>query len=1418
MDLRSDEAGVRHDTTPRQLGELTAARLVRLVMDFLSSQVQDFAQSWRIIAAERISNISNDIVEIVAVATTVTSAIWTRCSGEEKGLKKPPVLEEIRQMSTDLIVGHTNVDASREMASRVCACVVDVQAQLHGDSERILNEEFQIVIESTLSLSRRCMASTVTEDPDDFEFFDDDQWDSQATQSSQANISATISRIDLPICQDAYGLLARYTIQLVTGLQILKSRGIFGSTASAVVFDEILILEPFLLIGARGAVMDFLSMETGTSREDAQRLIEKLGKDFLENEAFERCEPALCFCIEVLRNLIDLWIADEDDDLAAVSFDIYDWFLNIALGKGIGSPRVLSTLAHLLDSLLLRNVSYGGEDIPSPRTSLLKILEVSDHTNQYRLAARLSHVFDKYVLTQHEAIFDDIVEKLPGDPDDKEGIAIRLYVVSYLGARWHTILRQATYHVFETVAHVPATTTLASGCISQMCKVLGLKQPRQLLQHFAPQIFYTWLSKKSLALMPFQAFEYRSLQEMAEDNIAELVGQTALRGNAHAEELVSLVGIEWNLLLTGRFAHAEAYTLASETSVPKQDRLYDGSEKLVRKELGSEIYLQRLRDCLPDIIALLVVSLQDDRGIEKALPPSNLALWQEMVDHSGQSNQLPLAQQPCFRARCLPEEINYICSRLDMRPEEIWTSALLVYLFRQLLDRARPALGPLHTCSIIRKIRIIISLAGSIAFEGYPLEMMLHSLRPYLTLFACAGDAMGIYRLLLLRGGSSLATRPSFIAGLGVAIFASLTGFITSPQESTTQESHFVATMTKAQEFRIFLGQYLESVPLQNTMGRTLQTYRIIVQHAKAITGHGNSAESTSEGQLLYSLLIDQSGQNSLLSRVHFNLSIEILCRKFSQTLEYTDDILKNDDDAALVLPILQNLVAALDLDRTFRVWAAQVIGRGFIVRGLVLERDSTTSQAENSALDAKADLRGRQAVSSYTRIVRHLVDLLWKSEYPVSTAAENTLQLIFSELSHARETKYLKSDFDDSLLRGLSFTICPCPTTPASVPLDLLDGEIGAAVKMRPWAADILTQISERAAKNPVLRFLKPLISAIPDSADALLPYCVHLILLEEVDPQQMLRERISQMFSKVLSPGGPPSHKPQLLALESLLYLRSCQLPHESNMAQRNAWLEVDLCHAAIGASGCHMWHEALLFLELHYSQAQLQTGRSSRRSLAMVDGVPVEIVSKIYENVDDPDFFYGKHQTYNLQSVLDKLEHEGASQKSLSFHSAMLDSQLRVTEHETSLSNVARTTATILSTANMQGISEAVKRYYDDAQKSPSVEDGSPRDKWDLLSSPDSSTSAPGLLSLFRKMNTAARKEDLVTAIDHLLYEESKIFRIGSVEKARASQFYSKLAVLSDARQIISAASAGSLEVICAATATRNEKLKLAEYVAP
>ncbi|KAK5232793.1 Serine/threonine-protein kinase tel1 [Exophiala xenobiotica] len=1413
----------------QQIDPITASRLARAVLSFLNGRLTDFMQSWNSITAERSSNITNDIVMIVGVASTVASGVWTRCGNLIPDSHPETPYSESRNM-VEAFVSEQSDDSFKVTVARICDSVLHLYDQILQAQEEVTPAAYAPCIESALRLSRLLSGQHTTtqksKDQLDFDFMDVGEWDSQTNQRSQLGTSSNAIRLDLPLCPDVSTLLARKKLELTTALQVIKSdRTLDPATASTVV-DEILSLDSYSLLAARGAIGDFLRLDPGITRTDAFRILSHIGKKFLEKYDFERCESALNFCLTTMHGLARLWTSPEDDDkLSERALDIYDWFLNTALGKHVASPKVLSVMTDLLDLLLRENASFGGEELPSPRTSLLQILNVSKAANKYAVAETLAHIFEKFILSQHDAIFDDIIENLPVDPDNKEGIAVRLHVVATLGARWHTVLRQATYHLFETVANVPSTTPLATMCVAETCKRLDLKQPRELFRLFAPQIFYTWLASGTLSKIPYLPFGYSSLKELALDNLAELVGQIALRGSTHAEELAKLVEQEWKSLLADQFSHAEAYTLSSETTVPKQERLHDGSEKLIRKQIGSDVYLRLLRSNLPNIIARLIISLQDDRGIDKAFEKNDhmtaLQIWQEMSTTSNTNAQLPLSQQPSFRARGLFDELNYLYQRLDTQPSQAWTSAMLIHVYRQLLDLAYPVLGSLHICSIVRKIRIAISLAGSVALEGYPLELVLHNLRPYLTLFDCAEDTMGIYRYLLVHGKRYLSANLSFIAGLGVAIFTSLVGFIKSSQDSTTQEVHFVATMNKAQEFRSFLGQYLESIDLADGTEQTKGTFRSLVQHARAIASPGNSSRSSSEGCLLHVLLSDRNTEAPLLTDLHFDLAIGILCENFTPAPEASDDILGHDGDAKQFSPILKTILRRLKLNQSFRIWAAEVIGRGHIMQGLTFNTRSEKSR--NYPSDITSVEQDQDAIHSYTSIVEYLQDLVWRSDFSPSTFAERTLQLIFSGLSEKDIDVVFQPKVDRDFIGQLKFKRFPCPAIayPRYSDNDAayqLQGHESSCRGHETWATNILGDICEAAARDPVLGFLKPLTHVLPASADILLPYAAHLILLNEANAQPIFKERLSQEFAKLLLPEAKPNQKARQLALKALLYLQRCRYPNEPNLSARYSWLDVDFGDAAVAAADCQMWHEALLLLELHQSQSQLQAGRSSRRSFAMSSAAPSEVISRIYENVDDPDFFYGKQEDFDLAAVIGKMSHEGASQKSLSFHSAMLDSQIKLHSQDQSLAVVAQMTAATLSAANMRGISEAVKQHYDSVGSIASGQNESGLqlgELWDVQPADNRMVSSKSMDFFLRDLHNSSNKESVILDMDRSLLSHVDDIKNQASDKTRTSNVLSQLAALAEVKQILKSKRPEDLEAAWAAIEARDDKVKLAEF---
>ena len=929
-----------------------------------------------------------------------------------------------------------------------------------------------------------------------------------------------------------------------------------------------------------------------------------------------------------------------------------------------------------------------------------------------------------------------------------------------------------------------------------MATALGLPNSRRLFELFAPQIFYTWLGDGTLAAMPYTVFQYHSISHLISENESEATAQIALRGGGQlAEQLVSFQDFDWRATLEKHFAHAEAYCLASQISLPESDQLYPNSETSLRKEVGSDIYTQKLVAEAPAIAGHLLRALQDDRGIERAFEKSGLrqplADFRHISHLSESSIQLPAAQQPFFRVKYLMDELQWLCSQAGHGVDELWSPSVLVYLYRTLLLTADPAIGPLHACSVLRKIKIVVSLGGPNASTGYPLEMLLHNLRPYLTIFQCSEDAIGIYWYLLEKGKDYLSSRSSFVVGLAVSVFSALTTFVRSSQDSTTQESHFVATMTRAQKFRTWLGQYLTSLQLQDESRSDL--YQEIVGHVKEMGASGSNAISSHEGVILMSLLKDRAAPSPMLVEFHFDLAIRSLCKDFVLATEAADDILASSDECLHYAGVMRAVLNRINLNEPFRVWAAQVIGRACSVGG-----PDTGAMSLEANIDRQENFdRNLTEEASYTEILQRLEAALWQDCLEVAASAEQTLQAIASKPQDSRGEAFIIVRQHFQILAELQAGTFVCPN-PSS-----LGGRNAQAPTLESWqhVADAQTWCSNLAVAlcsqmkfDPILGALGSFASTAPSMSPSLVPYIVHLVLAGKQRGAHNVKEKLSDIFVHILATEELRFKSIVPIVLKTILYLRQCRMLTESTLAHRDLWLNIDFGHAAEAATRCQSWHTALLCIEIKQAQQHLQATRSSRRSTQSSATALPECLTTIYQNVDDPDFFYAGHHDADMHSVIKRLEHESASQRMLSFQSAVFDSMMRSERSLDDIRKTATTTAGALSAANMQSISQAVRTFGSGISGSTSGIGsfrGTPTNRaWNVAPSAETLTTG----SAMNYLQTLATATDLAAVIHDIergLSSGAKTLVASGVERINLTKTILPLAILSEAKDLLAMA---------------------------
>ncbi|KAK1637242.1 phosphatidylinositol 3 [Colletotrichum phormii] len=1007
------------------------------------------------------------------------------------------------------------------------------------------------------------------------------------------------------------------------------------------------------------------------SAEDAMGVIEKIG-DIIGEPEYSYCEVVHSVSLRILQSLMPVW-TDDKQPMAKMVGDLYHHFVSKYLPSNSLSPVSQMSLSSLLLALLRTSPQYGSNlRLDSCQRTLLSIMQNGTLPVKFFIGSALPDVFGIYVLKMHDKVFLDVLESLPTNPQDLEGIAFRLFVLSQLACRWPTLLRRCTYHIFETPGKIMLSTQYAKRCLETVSEALHLSSPQELFRIFSPQLLYTWLAPlddddnaaaiNNIEDIPYEVFGFPTLDALLQEAQVETTALEIMRRRFDSvQSLSERLSISLADMVKQGFTKIMAYAIAHELSTPSSKG--ESGETWVRKLLGKEPFLDQIYLNFADIVALLLDLFDQEDIIEKYLSRDKSFEYasetlNEMKTFSQSTIPLPPNQQPMFKAKFLTRELYHLCRQTEYELQELWTPALVVSVARRLFNTVHPALGSFHACSVLRKVRVVIALAGPVALEAYPLEMLLSSVRPFIVDSECADDALGVSRYLVTKGAYHLGQTPSFLAGYALSTLASLRVFLESSQSSTTQESQFKATMSKAQTFHSWFSSYLTGYDSTNFADeQQREAFRLITQSASKIRSSGNAEKGTHESTLLMEILKDGERESKLLNEAARDLALGLLCGDFAVPTTGRQDVISDDNDALRHTGLVWKSCNALALSDEYLAWAGRVVGRSFAASGEIqseLLEESKLSQYNRIAPGANDSEKG---------LLNLLQQLTQSKESAIGGLAESALRAVVSEAA-AQEDVALVSATQQTLIESLYLASAWAQyrTPPSDFVLSPIvpDSQVFFRdhVESSDWVQQLAVYLAQSVSEYIILSALVPILKNVKGFAQDAFPFIVHLALYSQLDKQPHIKRDLSQAAKEWLKIEDDAARTNQKQLIDTILYLRTQSIPQETSIADRALWLDVDFAAAAAAASRCGMYKTALLFTEV----AASQTVRSSRRSSAIREEESTEVLLSIFENIDDPDAYYGLPQSADLSSVLARLEYEKDGSKNLAFRGAQYDSHIR------------------------------------------------------------------------------------------------------------------------------------------------------------
>lgn len=1102
-------------------------------------------------------------------------------------------------------------------------------------------------------------------DPDLMEL--DDNFASQNSQLSSVLKSSTFPRQSLALdtSTDAFYQSTRMRLNLLS--EYFKDVGQIGLIPETLV-ETLISLTPEQFLSCRRFIREILDSDLGNISNYASKIVERVG-EILSADELETCEVALCTCVGILVGFAPAWSSDRGD-LAQLVGDLYDHLFKVALPNIMLSPQAQISVAGLLYRLLEINSQFHTtlNNMPSPRTSLLSILQGGTMRVKFYVGPRLPKIFELWVLSEHEGIFVDILASLPRDSAVVEGIALRIFVLAELACKCPTLLRRAVFHTVETAGRVLESAQYATRCLATIAKARSLKSPKELFRLFAPQLLYTWLNPNPPADIqvtpiedfPYGIFGFTSLDELLEQAQTEAAALMIMRlQETEFNELATRLKSKSIDMIRQGFSKIMAYTISYDLSTSKEAP----GETRVRKIMGKERFLEAIYTNFADIIAIFFDLMdQEDPVQDWWRKDRSLVYAAERMDKIKEISHypvnLPPNQQPMFRGKYLTRQITHLVRWTNYEMSSLWTSSLVTSVARKLLNTIHPALGPFHACSVIRKIRVLVCLAGDHAITSYPLEMLLHSLRPFISDAVTAEDALGISQWLIANGTSHLQQAPSFLAGYAVSTLASLRVFLESSQASTTQESQFKATISKAQVFHVWFVNFLKAYESPAFRDRAqMKAFRSIIHSTSHIRSSGNSEKDTHESNLLLGILKDGEQPHRLLNESARELVLQMLCGDFKMPKSIRNDIMESDAEAFAHGAMVWNSCQAVKSSMEYLTWAGRVVGRSFAASGEIPQdalRESRLLQYRKTTAETGGSEQG---------LLTLIANLTMADNSSQSGLAESALRYIITEAIASGNGPLLtacRRSMSEPLHLSSNWSDYSTPPTDF-LKTNILELDVFGAdqIESPSWAKNLAFQLVLSVKDNVILDVLPRILMDVDGFAEQALSFIIHLVLLSQLDRQQTAKRELSEAMKSWLTSTAPATNDNIKLLINTVLYLRTQELPSESSIADRSHWLELDLTTAAAAASRCGMFKVALQFAELAFSD---HTRTSRRSSAARIVEDSTEILLGIFENIDDPDAYYGLNQSSSLSNVLARLEYENDGEKSLAFRGSQYDSHRR------------------------------------------------------------------------------------------------------------------------------------------------------------
>jgi serine-protein kinase ATM len=1345
-----------------------------LIVEYCISESEKALQKLEDRNKERQQSLSPSVLRLIAGLGLVSNFVLS-ITGELRSPRSVELLATSGRLCDALFQYLSRPDCDQDQVDavycEVSALLPDVGQVLSIIQSPDSHPRFAFVSNFSKIMTSRRSRSRLTSSDRNGTMDLDDGFDTQLSQSSARHISVTGDRDWHSVASgiDCF----RSCVDIMTYyVSCMTDSAKSGEEIPAPFVQHLVDLEPLQLLYGSSAVSHILGANQ-VSDSNLLTLLEHMAM-ILTDYDLGNHEVWLQACLTILGKYSPRWARREETELADTGREMYNWFLNVAFAEDTLSPRIDVAVLDLLFALLV----VGGPDLvpiidppddnQSVRMVIINSLDRGVLTNYY-LADKLPILFRNFTLADHGEIFDEIFKRLALEAENPDNMAVRMLIFSRLAASCHTLLRRCVYHIFESAARLPMSQDYAAHCFEEISTSLGLGSEKELCRLFSSQLLYTWLNenKQPIESIPFSVFRYSTLQDLLRDVEDEAFAQAMTMSEDSSKALAKSAQRDFSTMLVDGFAKIAAYSFSEDAQRASRSgsKAGGGKIKYLGSIFGSDKFQKLLFRHYSRILGIFISTTrsENDSVFQEILskePNTKIAAaaFMDIRKRSASTIALPADQQPVFSAASLHEKIDRLCRRMGMPYKSLWTPAMYVFVLRYLLQKIHPSLGSLHACSVLRKIRLFVALSGDVPLSGYPLEMTLLALQPFLTVQQCADDAIGICQYLLEKGGKFLLYRLSFVAGFTVSSLISLRAFAASGHDNTTQEDEYRMTISRAEAFRewLFNSWHKDYNKSQTSSDDAHGRFKSLVESAYQTQNRGNGIASTPESRLLQGILEDRSATSPLLEEQVSRNIITLLCSEFNQPSSFREDIFGDDAKSAEFADRMWRSVhKSPTVSDDYLVWVGKVLGRAQFSGAWEGVLKHVSDQPLDFPSSEESENEDDLTLQSLSFIIRSATDILHSNSRIEVGLAEDSFRQMLTGSSKSRQ-RFSEAQIPSYLETALRLETADSVMFMARAENPTLaDSLSNTRCDVTKWTQNIAISLAE-VSGNHFLLSIRPLLQGVHSFAEKTLAPVLHVFLVQDakrpVEDQKM--PLISKYFQHIFESLNEETTPHARALLNCILYLRGQNWVHGTTMQDRQKWLDLNYIVASRAAEECGMHTTALLLAETSPSTGDRNESQKSRRRTAESTlHLPEDLLLSIYRNIDDPDSFYGVHQSTSLATVLERLDFENDGFNSLLFHGARLDSDMRLSQRqEFRTSSVLKS----LTRLNLNGVAHILLQSSNaitgsDATVDQTLETSRKLEQWDIGVPDLSSSHAATLFRVFQDLHNSAKGTELRPKVD-------------------------------------------------------------------